>query len=91
MGKGDKKTKRGKIVTGSYGKTRPRKASKALFVFRNKEAEMPSDQDVKPKAAVGKATAVKSASTKSTISAKKTAKGKASTTEENKTTKGGRS
>lgn len=25
MGKGDKKTKRGKIFAGSYGKTRPKK------------------------------------------------------------------
>lgn len=25
MGKGDKKTKRGKIVKGSHGKTRPKK------------------------------------------------------------------
>ena len=25
MGKGDKKTRRGKIVNGSYGRTRPRK------------------------------------------------------------------
>ena len=25
MGKGDKKTKRGKIIAGSYGKTRPHK------------------------------------------------------------------
>ena len=30
MGKGDKRTKRGKIVNGSYGVTRPRKASKAV-------------------------------------------------------------
>lgn len=28
MGKGDKKTRRGKITRGSYGKTRPRKTSK---------------------------------------------------------------
>ncbi|WP_257656470.1 30S ribosomal protein THX [Parapedobacter lycopersici] len=28
MGKGDKKTKRGKIVAGSYGKKRPRKKQK---------------------------------------------------------------
>ncbi len=28
MGKGDKKTKRGKIVAGSYGKTRPKAKSK---------------------------------------------------------------
>lgn len=28
MGKGDKKTKRGKIFRGSYGKLRPRKKKK---------------------------------------------------------------
>lgn len=28
MGKGDKRSRRGKIVAGSYGKTRPRKAKK---------------------------------------------------------------
>lgn len=28
MGKGDKKTKRGKIFRGSYGKLRPRKKNK---------------------------------------------------------------
>lgn len=28
MGKGDKKTKRGKIVNGSYGKRRPSKKAK---------------------------------------------------------------
>jgi len=29
MGKGDMKTKRGKIISGSYGKLRPRKKKKA--------------------------------------------------------------
>jgi len=29
MGKGDKKTKRGKIWRGSYGKTRPKKKKRA--------------------------------------------------------------
>jgi len=29
MGKGDKKTKKGKIFRGSHGKTRPKKKSKA--------------------------------------------------------------
>ncbi len=29
MGKGDKKTKRGKIIMGSYGVRRPRKKKKA--------------------------------------------------------------
>lgn len=28
MGKGDKRTRRGKIYKGSYGKTRPHRASK---------------------------------------------------------------
>ena len=28
MGKGDKKSKRGKIFAGSYGKTRPKKKNK---------------------------------------------------------------
>ncbi|MAQ75257.1 MAG: 30S ribosomal protein THX [Aquimarina sp.] len=30
MGKGDKKTKRGKIYAGSYGRRRPRKKSKMV-------------------------------------------------------------
>ncbi|MGV3596278.1 MAG: 30S ribosomal protein THX [Bacteroidota bacterium] len=29
MGKGDKRSKKGKIVTGSYGNSRPHKAQKA--------------------------------------------------------------
>ncbi len=28
MGKGDRKTKKGKIIKGSYGKTRPQKTKK---------------------------------------------------------------
>lgn len=38
MGKGDIKTKRGKIVNGSYGNTRPRKASKSVAPKTKKEA-----------------------------------------------------
>ncbi|MET3538772.1 30S ribosomal protein THX [Chryseobacterium limigenitum] len=30
MGKGDKKSRRGKINNGSYGKRRPKKASKQI-------------------------------------------------------------
>jgi len=36
MGKGDKKSKRGKINNGSYGKRRPRKASKTLIASEEK-------------------------------------------------------
>jgi len=32
MGKGDKKTRRGKIIMGTYGKLRPRKSAKAVIV-----------------------------------------------------------
>jgi ribosomal small subunit protein bTHX len=35
MGKGDKKTKRGKIFRSSYGKTRPRKRKKKVEKFKN--------------------------------------------------------
>lgn len=32
MGKGDRKTKRGKVTIGSYGKRRPRKSNQTAFV-----------------------------------------------------------
>lgn len=48
MGKGDKKSKRGKIVAGSYGKKRPRKRSKPLAEVVVK-AEKPA-KSTKPKA-----------------------------------------
>jgi len=37
MGKGDRKTRRGKIVKGSYGKTRPKKRPKTTVVKDEKE------------------------------------------------------
>lgn len=54
MGKGDKKTRRGKITAGSYGKTRPHKkavkpeavAEKKKVKEKVKEAEEPA---AKPK------------------------------------------
>ena len=36
MGKGDKRSRRGKIRMGSYGNSRPRKASKFRFVPKQK-------------------------------------------------------
>ena len=32
MGKGDKKSRKGKIISGSYGNRRPRKASSSLII-----------------------------------------------------------
>ena len=39
MGKGDKKTKRGKIVMGSYGKRRPGKNSKRGLATKKAKEE----------------------------------------------------
>ncbi|MBS1504518.1 MAG: 30S ribosomal protein THX [Bacteroidetes bacterium] len=43
MGKGDKKSAKGKISIGSYGKSRPHKP-------RNKEASKPANEYSKPSA-----------------------------------------
>ena len=39
MGRGDKRTKRGKITIGSFGKTRPARAAKKATVKTEKKAE----------------------------------------------------
>lgn len=38
MGKGDKKSKKGKIVKGTYGNSRPRQANKQKGTAEKKEA-----------------------------------------------------
>ena len=43
MGKGDIKTRRGKIINGSYGRTRPRK------VYRYVDDEQPAVKESKKK------------------------------------------
>ncbi len=49
MGKGDQKSRRGKITAGSYGKKRPRKTPKPIPVVAEK-VEKPV-KETKPKAA----------------------------------------
>jgi 30S ribosomal protein S31 len=44
MGKGDKKTKRGKIVQGSYGVTRPHKKKNKEAAVHNEEKETKGDK-----------------------------------------------
>lgn len=39
MGKGDKRTRRGKIFAGSFGKTRPRHKKKAVEVAEDPKAK----------------------------------------------------
>ena len=43
MGKGDKKTKRGKIVKGSFGVRRPRKKKNATDEGSKKESDKKQD------------------------------------------------
>lgn len=52
MGKGDKKSTRGKRVRGSYGKTRPRKSSKPGLVTEKltKDNGEKTSSEEKPKA-----------------------------------------
>ena len=39
MGKGDKKNRRGKIINGSYGVRRPRKATAVKGVIKNRDSQ----------------------------------------------------
>lgn len=54
MGKGDKKTRRGKITQGSYGKTRPKKSSKPV-VIAEKSTKPIAEPKAEPKTAKPKA------------------------------------
>jgi ribosomal small subunit protein bTHX len=82
MGKGDKKTKRGKINRGTYGVRRPRKKSKPAYVATKpkKKVEAPKKAvaekaKAKPKATAKKTTA-KKATTKKAAAKKPAAKPK---------------
>ena len=59
MGKGDQKSTKGKRVSGSYGKTRPRKASKSVLVVEKpvKAKAEPKPKPAKPKAEKAKKSA----------------------------------
>lgn len=78
MGKGDKKTKRGKIVNGSYGRLRRRKKLKTKFekpvvaeIPKEIKAEVAGEKPKVKKTAVKKVT-VKKAMIKKTTTAAKT-------------------
>lgn len=55
MGKGDKKSKRGKITNGSYGVRRPRKSSTTVAVLEKPKKVKAEKAEPKPKAAKAKA------------------------------------
>jgi len=78
MGKGDRKTKKGKIRIGSYGKLRPRKKTTDTFV--PKKAEKVKEEQPKKQVETKKKTAAKKTTKKKTV-AKKTTKKKTATKE----------
>ena len=76
MGKGDKKSKKGKITMGSFGKVRPRKKAKLTFVAKKvekKEVEVAVVEKTvtKKKTTAKKRTKKKAATKKKTVTKKK--------------------
>ncbi len=67
MGKGDKRSKKGKITIGSYGVSRPRKAKKA-----SQAAIKPAKAEAKVKKEKAEPKAAKPAAAKKTSTKKKT-------------------
>ena len=73
MGKGDKKTKRGKIVNKSYGVRRPRKKSSG-YTPAPKAEPVAEETPAPAKKAPAKKTAAKKPATKKTAAKKPAAK-----------------
>lgn len=66
MGKGDKKTAKGKRVMGSYGNARKRKSTSAAVVAKVEVAEKPKKAAAPKKEAKPKAESAKKAPAKKT-------------------------
>jgi len=75
MGKGDKKTKKRKRISGSYGNVRPRTNENKVYIPKKKVALKEETTTEKPK--VTKKTTAKKKITTKTSSAKKTTAKKA--------------
>lgn len=59
MGKGDKKSKKGKIFRGSYGNVRPRKTNSAVIILNKKETAAKEKNVTKKKTKAMKKTVAK--------------------------------
>ena len=59
MGKGDRKSRKGKIFMGTYGNTRPRKSSTESTTILKKKTEPKKEKLIKPLASKKKANAKK--------------------------------
>jgi len=73
MGKGDKKTKRGKIINGSYGNKRQRKSKVQYIAPKVVKKEITEEVEEVKKAPVKKAAAKKTTTTKKATAEKKPA------------------
>ena len=72
MGKGDRKTKKGKIRMGSFGKLRPRKKAKDTFVAKKVEKKQVEEVAVVEKTVTKKKTTAKKTTKKKAAAKKKT-------------------
>lgn len=70
MGKGDKKSRKGKIFMGTYGVTRPRKSDKVVVIAKKNKVEPKEDLATKS-ATKKKVVAKKKTTTKKTAVKKK--------------------
>ena len=70
MGRGDKKTAKGKRFKGSYGVTRKKKSNTTAYVAKPKKAKVKAETETTTKKAAPKKTTKKTAAKKTT---KKTA------------------
>ncbi len=70
MGKGDRKSRKGKIFKGSYGVVRPKKSAVEVFIPSKKKIAK-EVEDEKPKAAKKKVATKKKATVKKKAPAKK--------------------
>jgi len=74
MGKGDKRTAKGKRIMGTYGNSRKRKASKPIEVNTKKNAKPAKAKAETKEAPVKKTAAAKKTATKKTTAKKTTTK-----------------
>ena len=81
MGKGDKKTKKGKISAGSYGISRKRKKATAIVTPKAKKKVAPKKVEAEKEAAPAKKAAPKKPAAKKTTTKKAAPKKPKETTE----------
>ena len=73
MGRGDKKSRKGKIFKGSYGNSRPKKIASTIVIPPKKEVKVVKEEVVE-KVKVAKKVAPKKTTTKKATAKKTTAK-----------------